>query len=66
MLFNADTIQDCIGNWYVHGESDALKPDYVVDAIDNIDTKILLIKSCHTLGLKIVSSMGSGCKVDPV
>ncbi len=41
------------------------KFDYVVDAIDTLSPKIFLIY--HTLqnGLKLVSSMGSGGKLDP-
>ena len=41
------------------------KPDYVVDAIDNIDSKVALLKYCHEHGIKVVSSMGAGCKSDP-
>jgi tRNA threonylcarbamoyladenosine dehydratase len=40
-------------------------PDYIIDAIDNIDTKIDLLSYCHQKGLKVISSMGSGCKSDP-
>jgi tRNA threonylcarbamoyladenosine dehydratase len=40
-------------------------PDYVIDAIDNIDTKIDLLAYCHEHGLNVISSMGSGCKSDP-
>lgn len=39
--------------------------DYVVDAIDNIDSKVALLKYCHRNGIKVVSSMGAGCKSDP-
>jgi len=41
------------------------KPDYVVDAIDNIDSKVALLQYCHKNGIKAVSSMGAGCKSDP-
>ncbi|KAL8996811.1 MAG: hypothetical protein Q9169_003780 [Polycauliona sp. 2 TL-2023] len=41
------------------------RPDYVVDAIDNIDSKVELLKYCYRHGLKVVSSMGAGCKSDP-
>ena len=41
------------------------KVDYVVDAIDNIDSKVALLKYCHAHGIKVVSSMGAGCKSDP-
>jgi tRNA A37 threonylcarbamoyladenosine dehydratase len=40
-------------------------PDYVVDAIDNIDSKVELLKYCYEHGIKVVSSMGAGCKSDP-
>lgn len=41
------------------------KPDFVVDAIDNIDTKVSLLKYCHDHGLPVISAMGAGCKSDP-
>ncbi len=39
--------------------------DFVVDAIDTLAPKILLIYHAVNKGLKLVSSMGSGGKVDP-
>ena len=39
--------------------------DYVVDAIDTLSPKIALIYHAVQRGLKLVSSMGSGGKVDP-
>ncbi|KAJ3327654.1 hypothetical protein HDU76_011378 [Blyttiomyces sp. JEL0837] len=41
------------------------KPDFVLDCIDNIDTKIELIQYCHDNGLRILASMGAGAKSDP-
>ena len=41
------------------------KPDYIIDAIDNIDSKVALLQYCYTHGLKVISSMGAGCKSDP-
>jgi tRNA A37 threonylcarbamoyladenosine dehydratase len=41
------------------------KPDFVVDAIDNIDTKVALLKYCHDHELPVISAMGAGCKSDP-
>ena len=41
------------------------KPDYVVDAIDNIGSKVALLKYCHSNGIRVISSMGAGCKSDP-
>jgi tRNA A37 threonylcarbamoyladenosine dehydratase len=39
--------------------------DYVVDAIDTLSPKIALIYHTMQRGLKLVSSMGSGGKMDP-
>lgn len=40
-------------------------PDFIVDAIDNIDSKVDLLYYCHSHSLKVISSMGAGCKSDP-
>lgn len=39
--------------------------DYVIDAIDMVSSKIDLIVKCKERGIKIVSSMGAGNKLDP-
>ena len=39
--------------------------DYVVDAIDTLSPKVFLIYHSLQMGLKVVSSMGAGGKVDP-
>ncbi|PNY22893.1 tRNA threonylcarbamoyladenosine dehydratase 2 [Tolypocladium capitatum] len=41
------------------------EPDYVVDAIDNIDTKVELLRYCYDHKLPVISAMGAGCKSDP-
>ena len=38
--------------------------DYVVDAIDTLTAKIFLIEECNLRGLKVISSMGAGNKLD--
>ncbi|MDI3256409.1 MAG: tRNA threonylcarbamoyladenosine dehydratase [Kyrpidia sp.] len=40
-------------------------PDYVVDAVDTVSTKIDLIETCVRRGIPVVSSMGAANKVDP-
>ena len=37
----------------------------MLDAIDNITTKVDLLKYCHEHKIKVFSSMGSGLKSDP-
>ncbi|CAI4211070.1 unnamed protein product [Parascedosporium putredinis] len=39
--------------------------DFVVDAIDNIETKVALLKYCHDHKIPVISAAGSGCKSDP-
>lgn len=54
-VFSLLTIHICaIGN-----------PDYVVDAIDNINTKLALLKFCYDHKIPVMSSMGAGAKADP-
>ena len=38
--------------------------DYVVDAIDTLTAKIFLVEECNRRGIKIISSMGAGNKLD--
>lgn len=40
--------------------------DYVVDAIDTVSSKILIIEKCNEAGTKIISAMGAGNKFDPL
>ncbi|CBX97473.1 similar to ubiquitin-protein ligase molybdopterin-converting factor [Plenodomus lingam JN3] len=40
-------------------------PDFVIDAIDNIDSKVALLAYCYKNNIKVISSMGAGCKSDP-
>ena len=39
--------------------------DFIVDAIDTLTPKVLLLKEAVSRGRKVVSSMGSGGKTDP-
>lgn len=39
--------------------------DFVVDAIDTLTPKVMLIEECVKRGYNIVSSMGAGAKTDP-
>ncbi len=43
----------------------SVQPDYVVDAIDNVSAKIAIIEYCVHNNVKIISSMGTGNKLDP-
>ena len=39
--------------------------DYVVDAIDTVSAKIDIAVRCNSLGVNVISSMGTGNKKDP-
>ena len=43
----------------------SLKPDYIIDACDYIETKKELIRRCIKNDIKLISSMGTGNKLDP-
>jgi len=60
-IWRQDQGEKLLGGWGGEGK----KPDYVVDAIDNIDSKVALLKYCHEKRIKVISSMGAGCKSDP-
>ena len=39
-------------------------PDFVVDAIDTVKTKLIIAKYCTENGISLISSMGTGNKLD--
>lgn len=44
---------------------DFAKYDYVIDAIDTVSAKLLLIEKAKTANTPVISSMGAGNKLDP-
>ena len=54
IFLTKENIQDIIGNDF----------DYVIDACDDVDVKIELIKFCYKNNIKIISSMGTAKKLD--
>ena len=47
------------------GAFDFSKYTYVVDAIDSVYSKLLIIKMADQAGVPVISSMGAGNKMDP-
>lgn len=41
------------------------RPDFVVDAIDNVTAKCHLLARCRELGIRVVSSTGASGRIDP-
>ena len=44
---------------------DLSRYDYVVDAIDTVSAKLELAVRCNRLGVRLISAMGAGNKLDP-
>ena len=47
------------------GQFDFRQYDYIVDAIDTVTGKLMLITQAQECGIPIISSMGTGNKLDP-
>lgn len=44
---------------------DLSKCDYIVDAVDTVTAKLLIIEQANKLNIPVISSMGTGNKLDP-
>lgn len=60
-LYRSSAATSLLAPWGTDGQ----KPDFVVDAIDNIDSKVALLEYCYKSDIPVISSMGAGCKSDP-
>ncbi|OXV08347.1 hypothetical protein Egran_03890 [Elaphomyces granulatus] len=63
-LFGASVANKLLEPWSLNG-SEQKQPDYVIDCIDNISSKVELLHYCHSHSIRVISSMGAGCKSDP-
>ena len=64
-LFGGSAADDLLAPWPYVGKDQGRKPDYVLDCIDNITSKVELLHYCHSNSIPVISSMGAGCKSDP-
>ncbi|KAF7851758.1 hypothetical protein BT93_L2626 [Corymbia citriodora subsp. variegata] len=55
LLYDASTEEEILSG----------NPDFVLDCIDNIDTKVALLAACVRRGLKVLSATGAGARADP-
>ena len=44
---------------------DETSPDYIIDAIDTVKSKLAIIKTAKEREIPVISSMGTGSKLDP-
>ena len=68
LSINKDAIVNTFKCFYLPENSDQFdftKYDYVIDAIDTITAKIDIIVKCKELNVPIISSMGTGNKINP-
>ncbi len=68
VAINPDVTVDPVQAFYDPTTSSALltpKPDFVVDAIDNVTAKLHLLTTCLRNNIPVVSVTGSGAKLDP-
>lgn len=49
----------------IYGRDNGFNPTYVVDCIDNIDTKVDLLEFCFKEKIKVISLGGAAVKLDP-
>lgn len=59
---------DAVPMFYNEANSEAilgLKPDFILDAIDNLTAKCHLLATCRAQGVKIITTGGSAAKLDP-
>ncbi|KNG85455.1 ThiF domain protein [Aspergillus nomiae NRRL 13137] len=64
-LFSGSVADDLLAPWLMDDSDKGRKPDYVLDCIDNITSKVELLHYCHSNSIPVISSMGAGCKSDP-
>lgn len=61
---NPDIIVDVFNMFFDEKTHINVKPDFVIDAIDTVKSKIALYKWCFANGVPFVSSMGAARKTD--
>lgn len=57
---------DCFNLFFDENTNIDIKPDYVIDAIDSVQSKIALYKWCFKKDIPFVSSMGAARKTNPL
>jgi len=65
---NPDAIVDSVQAFYDPTNSKALlspRPDFVIDAIDNVTAKLHLLTTCLKEDIPVVSVAGAGARLDP-
>ena len=64
-LFGKSDAQSLLGPWELTSDGQGKKADFVIDCIDNIGSKVELLRHCYSNSIPVISSMGAACKSDP-
>ena len=65
---NPNIKTECICDFYSEQNRDKIfktKPDYVIDAIDTLRSKVDLLVYCKNSNIPVITSMGAGNRLDP-
>ena len=68
MSINKEVNVECINTFLLKNEDNVIdfsKYDYLVDALDTITAKLTIIEEANKLNKKVISSMGTGNKINP-
>ncbi len=68
LSINPEVKVDVYSMFYLPGNADEIdltQYDYVIDAIDTVTAKIELVMRCDAADIPIISSMGTGNRLDP-
>lgn len=60
---------ECIPLFYNQENSETIlsrKPDYILDAIDNLTAKSFLLSVCRERGIPVITSAGAAARLDPM
>ncbi len=63
---NPDINVTAINLFFDENSDLTVKPDFVIDAIDTVDSKMALYKWCFAHDIPFISSMGAARKTDPL
>lgn len=62
---NPETRVDCVNLFWDDSTDIDVLPDFIIDAIDSVESKIALYKWAHAHNVPVVTSMGAASKTDP-
>lgn len=68
LSINPQALVECVNEFYLPENAETIDfsdADYVVDAVDTVTAKIEIIKRAKEAGVPVISSMGTGNKLDP-